>query len=264
MRKLKRPGIGVVVLIGLLVGSGAAWAGEVAAEPEETDAEQTANTLFNFGYDIINRVLAWNLTALDWLYDCSLENGPLTATYGEATDEGVIPVSNLQDGAGVVSFPDRPEEELAEGLEPAGAPVAYSGADGECGLSGGEVSGPEGQVNHGMFMRLFNSLYDGAGRGCVVRYLAQSDLGKGEQQVKAGEDPDFESVLADDTGVIDFTSVEADCEQADQATDNGEDVNDEGNGRPDHAGGPDSPGKPDHAGEPDSPGKSGSAPGHNN
>jgi len=261
MRKLKRPGIGVLVLIGLLVGSGVAWADEDGAGLEDTEAEQIADTLFNFGYDLINRVFAWNLSALDGLYDCTLENGSLTATYGEPTDEGVIPVDNLEDDSGVVFFPDRPEEELAEGLEPAGAPVAYSGAEGECGLSGGEVSGPQGQVNHGMFMKLFNSLYDGTGRGCVVRHLAQTDLGKGEQQIKAGEDPDFESVVAGDTGVIEFTSIETDCEKGHKATENG---TVEGNGRPDHAGGPDSPGKPDHAGEPDSPGKSGSAPGHNN
>lgn len=250
MRKLKRSGITVFVLTGLLVGSGVAWADDEAAELEETEAEQIADTLFNFGYDIIRRLLVWNLSALDGLYDCTLENGELTATYGETSEEGVIPVDNLEDEDGVVSFPDRPEEELADGLEPAGTPVEYSGADGECGLSGGEVTGPEGQVNHGMFLKLFNSLYEGTGRGCVVRHIAQSDLGKGDQQVEAGEDPDFESVQAGDTGVIDFTSIETDCEKVDKATENGE--NSHGNG------------KPDQAGKPDSPGKSGSAPGHDN
>ena len=257
MRRLMRPGISVIVLFGLLVGSAVAWADEDTAELEATETEQVADTLFNFGYDIIHHFFGWNLSALDGLYNCSLEDGSLTATYGEPTGEGVIPVDNLEDEAGVVLFPNRPEEELAEGLEPADAPVAYSGADGECGLSGGEVSGPAGQVNHGMFLKLFNSLYEGFGRGCVVRHLAQSELGKGEQQVGPGGDPNFESVVVGDTGEIDFTSINADCEHATKKSKNADDANAEGSGRPDPAG------KPDNSGKPDSPGRSGTAPGHN-
>jgi hypothetical protein len=256
MRRVTKRGIGFVVLIGLLVAPGLAWAAGETAESQDAETEQVPDTLFTFGYDILHHVFAWNLSALDGQFDCSLD-GSLTATYGGPTAEGVIPISNLEDDGAIVMFPNRPEAELAEGLDPADAPIPYSGADGECGLSGGDVSGPAGQVNHGMFMKLFNSLYEGAGRGCVVRHLAQSELGKGEQQVGPGGDPSFESVVAGDTGDIDFTSISAVCERTDKKIENGE-------GEDTHRGNrPDSAGKPDSSGRPDSPGKSGSAPGHN-
>jgi hypothetical protein len=266
MRKLERSGITLLVLIGLLAGATVAWADtDDAIEIEIEDlqeAEAKEETLFNFGYDMINRILVWGLSALDGVYDCTLD-GPYTATYGTTGEQGGIPVDNLEDGAGVVSFPNRPPEEVDDELEPADAPVEYSGADGDCGVSGGEVSGPNGQVNHGMFMKLFNSLYEGTGRGCVVRHLAQSDLGKGEQQVQVGGEA-VDPVGAGDTGTVDFTSVEADCEHGkavDDSADSDLEIqsngNGNGNGRPDHAG------KPDQAGSSSSPGNSGSAPGHN-
>jgi hypothetical protein len=269
-------------LIALLAGSGMAWAQTDEDDVIEIeDSEDVADTLFNFGYDIMNRLLLWNLSALDGIYDCTLENGPLTATYGETSETGLVPVDELEGAAGAVEFPNRPADQVADDLEPADSPIAYSGAEGECGVSGGEVSGPNGQVNHGMFMKLFNSLYDGRGRGCVVRHLAQSDLGKGEQQVQANDTTPFESVEAGDTGTVDFTSAEADCEHGRKASeqDGGAELDAQAgngsNGKPDHAGKPDNAGKPDHAGKPDdagkpesrgsagSPGNSGSAPGHN-
>jgi len=264
MHRLKRTGITILALIGLLSGSAVAWAADEDVAEVETEADERADTLFNFGYDLVNRVFVWGLSRLDGVYDCTLENGTLTATYGTTDDQGVVPVDNLEDGAGAVLFPNRPADEVADDQVPADAPIAYLGADGECGVSGGNVPGPNGQVNHGMFMKLFNSLYDGARRGCVVRHLAQSGLGQGEQQVKAGDEA-VEPVTMGDIGTIDFTSVETDCERGNKATD--QDVETEldaqaGNGRPDNAG------KPDHAGKPaatgsDRPGNSGSAPGHN-
>jgi hypothetical protein len=257
MRRLIKPGITAFVLFGLLVGSGVAWAQEEASEPEDAETAQDADTLFSFGYDILHRFFGWNLSALDGLFDCSLE-GTYTATYGAPTDDGVIPVDDLQDEAGVVIFPERPEEELAEGLEPVGAPFPYSGADSECGVSGADVTGPAGQVNHGMFMKLFNSLYDGTGRGCVVRHLAQSDLGKGDQQVAPDEDPDFEPVVGGESGQIDFASVETDCEHG-KKSENQADIDAQTTGRPDHAGKPEGTGKPENTGKPDDAGKPGHA-----
>ena len=175
----------------------------------------------------------------------------------------MVLVDILEGDAGVVQFPNRPAEQVAENLEPADSPVSYTGAEGFCGLSGGEVSGPNGQVNHGMFMKLFNSLYDGRGRGCVVRHLAQSDLGKGDQQVQANDTTPFESVEAGDTGTVDFTTTEADCEHGRKADEQG------GGAELEARGGNGSNGKPDHAGKPEntgsagSQGNSGSAPGHN-
>ena len=74
------------------------------------------------------------------------------------------------------------------------------------------MPGPECQVNHVIFLRLFNSLYDGPNRGCLVRHIAQSDLGKGEQQIEA--DPEFQ---AGDTaepiedGSVVFETALTDC-----------------------------------------------------
>ncbi|MGH8873303.1 MAG: hypothetical protein ACRDWS_15175, partial [Acidimicrobiia bacterium] len=89
MRGLRRSGLIVMISIGLLAGSGVAWAQtdeDDVIEIEET--EDVLDTLFNFGYDLINRIFVFNLSALDGVYDCTLENGPLTATYGETSDEG--------------------------------------------------------------------------------------------------------------------------------------------------------------------------------
>ena len=119
-------------------------------------------------------------------------------------------------------------------------------ANGECGLAGGDVSGPNGQVNHGMFMKLFNSVYEGTGRGCVMRHLAHSDLGKGDQQIQVSDvDPAFEPVADGDIGTLDLSSVMADCEHGKKDGAEGEEDTSPGHGRP------------------DSPGKSESAPGHN-
>ncbi|HJQ92373.1 MAG TPA: hypothetical protein VJ950_11745, partial [Acidimicrobiia bacterium] len=97
----------------------------------------------------------------------------------------------------------------------------------------------------------------------VVRHLAQSDLGKGDQQVQANDTTPFESVEAGDTGTVDFTTAEADCEHGRKADKQrgGADLEARGgngsNGKPDHAG------KPEDTGSAGSSGNSGSAPGHN-
>ncbi len=254
MRRSKELGLTSLVLLGLLIGSGVAWAQEEAPEVEVVDTEQAEDTLFNFGYDILHHFFGWNLSALDGLFDCSLGDGEFTLTYGAPTADGSIPVDNLEDEVGVVTFPDRPEDQLAEGLEPAGAPAPYTGAEGECGLSGGDVTGPAGQVNHGMFMKLFNRLYQGSGRGCVARFIAQSELGKGDQQVGPEGDPDYTPIVGGETGVVDFESVEADCEHGNKKPEVAESEV-QGNGRPEHAGKPEDAGKPDHAGKPEGTGK---------
>lgn len=125
----------------------------------------------------------------------------------------------------------------------------------DCELTEGEVAGPNGQVNHGMFMKLFNSVFEGSGRGCVVRHLAQSDLGKGDQQVKGGEEgSDATDVEAEES--IDFTTIETLCQKG---SGDGDDagIEEEGKGKPSWAG------KPEGKGKSESPGKSGSAPGRN-
>ncbi|MEX2134521.1 MAG: hypothetical protein WEB67_10305 [Acidimicrobiia bacterium] len=218
MKKLKRS-IVTFVAMGLFVSSGVALAETSETEvieEESTDTELVMDTLFSFGYDLINGLFLWNISALD--EPCALP----TAEESESD----------------------PEAE----------------SDPDCELTGGEVAGPNGQVNHGMFMKLFNSLFEGTGRGCVVRHLAQSDLGKGDQQVKVDDETeaeiDPEETESEVEATVDFTTVETACQHG---PGDGEDdeLEEEGSGKPPWAG------KPDGVGKPDSPGKSGSAPGKN-
>lgn len=256
----------LIAIMGLLALSGVA----AAAEDESDD------TVFNFGYDSAAGAFVWNTSATDDVYDCTLENGPLNTTYTRVPD-GVVLVDELADPSGeVVSFPARPPEEVAEDVDPADGPIEYSGADGECGLSGGTVAGPQGQINHGMFMKLFNSRYDGQGRGCVVRHLARSGLGKGDQQVRVGDiDPDEETEELDE-GTVEFETALADCKRGnkDEATPEEETSEEEApdpepgakgqqkaaENRPEHAGQGGGRNGPPGDGQP---GNSGSAPGRN-
>ncbi len=214
MKKLKRSAIATFVALGLFVSSGIAVAETLeddVPEEETIDTELMADTLFSFGYDLMNGLLLWNISSID--EPCALPTSEESETDPEAE------------------------------------------SDPDCELTEGEVAGPNGQVNHGMFMKLFNSLYEGTGRGCVVRHLAQSDLGKGDQQVKGGEEeaePDASEV--EDEYEVDFTTIETLCHE-DDAED--AELEEEGKGKPAWAG------KPEGKGKPDSPGKSGSAPGKN-
>lgn len=197
----------LIAVLGLLAISGIALA---AGDDDDGD------TVFNYGYDVEAGVLVWNTSPTDGLYDCSLEDGPLNTTYTRVPDGTVLvdELSDLEDSS--VMFAPRPQEELAPELEEADAPVAYEGSDGPCGLSGGSVAGPNGQINHGMFMKLFNSAFDwsafaGTGRGCINRHLAQSDLGKWDQQVKVSEVDPEASTDEITEGVIEFSTVMTDC-----------------------------------------------------
>lgn len=184
----------LAIALGLLATSGVA----LAADGEEED------TVFNYGYDAEAGVLVWNAVSSEGPYDCSLENGVLTTTYTRVPN-GVVLVDGLADESGTVSFPALPDAEVDQ------ATVEYSGPDGECALEAGTVAGPNGQINHGMFMKLFNSLYDGRGRGCLNRHLAQSDLGKGDQQVRV-DDVDAEAGAEELTeGTVEFETVTTDC-----------------------------------------------------
>jgi len=206
-----------LILAGVLVGSG------IASAVEEEETEERDDTVFNFGYDETNHFLIWNISPDDYTYDCTLQTGEgdenelYTAGYSTAGDElaglNLVDVDSFEnEAAETVSFPPREEEDVdTEEFPVAEDPVEYTGADGACGLSGGEVRGPNGQINHGQFMKLFHSLYQGSHRGCLNRHLAQSDLGKGETQLKTGEvDPEF---TPGDTGTLTFTTELSDCDK---------------------------------------------------
>ncbi len=245
MRRLRRASIVGLTVIALLANSSLAMA---QADDEATTAGNTDDTLFNFGYDPINHVLLWGISLLDGIYDCTLAGGSLDVTYGEPSEQGSIPADDISDASGPVVFQNRPPEEVSPDLDPAESPFVYNGADDNCGVSGGDVTGPQGQVNHGMFMKLFNSLYEGTGRGCLVRHLAQSNLGKDDQKVTTSDaDPTLAPVTGGETGQVEFTTVPTACEHGKKKDNVDEDA--ASNGKKQSGS--------------DSPGKSGSAPGHN-
>jgi hypothetical protein len=136
--------------------------------------------------------------------------------------------------------------------------VTVEGTEGECDFHVTDVTGPEGQVNHGTVVSSFvqalrDSGYEG-GLGCFVRVIAGTDYGQDDQQVKVGD------VVADtdtaDEGTVVITQSETTCgkpEHAGKPENSGkpEEAGKSGtNGRPDHAEKPESPGKPDNVGKP--------------
>jgi hypothetical protein len=233
-------------------------AGIASASGEETDPR--VDTRFTYGYDAEAQLFFTSIQATDTqatetsTLDCTL-NGELTATYGTADEEdGTIPVTGLMAGTDAVTFTSTDPGDETEAAED---PIAYS-AEGECGIFGVAV-GSQGHINHGQFMKLFKQLFDVQGRGCLNRLLAQSDLGKDDQQVKT---QDFEEPALRDDGTfedatIDFTTVEANCNR--DKKEKPEDHPGRGHKKTDEATDAD---EDQGGGRPDSPGKSDKAPGH--
>jgi hypothetical protein len=207
----------------------------IAAEHEGDEPE---DTVFNYGYDEENQILVWGVAPAEESEECALEGETVETTYEESED-GVIPI-----------------------------------ADAECGLSGVSVTGPNGQVNHGMFMKAFNSVFEGTHRGCINRYLAGSPLGKGEDKIQVSDvEPDSPEVS--DSGSVDFTTVLADCERGKKGDLTGQDEaaankaaaaekeRGNSNSAPGRSGSSPGDSGPAQSNSDSSPGKSGSAPGHN-
>jgi hypothetical protein len=221
----------VVAALSLLFSAGIASANG----GDGGDGESEGDTRFNFGYDAQARLFLFNTQATDASpYDCTLENGSLTAMYGTPDGDGVIPVVDLTDDAGTISF--GPTEFKLEDVEAATEEsVVYPGPQDECRISAFAI-GDQGPINHGQFMKLFNSLIDMRGRGCLNRWLAQSNLGK-------------EDLANDDPGIT-FTTALATCDHG--RKDKGEDHPGNGHGNRDKD--EDHPGRGQgngHQGEPD-------------
>jgi hypothetical protein len=238
----------VVAAVSVLFTAGIASAGS-----EETDPR--VDTRFTYGYDAEAQLFFTSIQATDSAtYDCTL-NGTLSAVY-DAAEEGTVPVAELTDGTDPITFAStetNPTETdpAAEG-EITGDPIPYA-SEGECGISGVAV-GSQGHINHGQFMKLFKGLFAGPGRGCLNRWLAQSDLGKDDQQVKT---QDFEDPEIGTEGSIDFTTVEANCNR--DKKEKPEDHPGRGHKKTDQTADAD---EDQGGGRPDSPGKSDKAPGH--
>ena len=244
--RVRRSSIVAVIVAGVLATAVIA----AAAVPGDPGEEPAEDTLFNFGYDQDNHTLLVGVSATDSAFDCTLENGTLTAKYGTTTNSPISVDMLLNEDRTAVEFANRPDDEVGSDFTLATEPVAYTGTDGECGVSAGVVGGPNGQINHGQFMKAFHELVDKQGMGCLNRIMAQSDLGKGDQQLLTS---DVDAAFApDSSGQVDFATVAADCDKKDkgensQASLNGQEEKDKG----------------DKSGRPDSPGNSGNAPGHN-
>ena len=245
MSRLRRSSIVLLIAFGLIAVAGIASA--VEADPAEEPSE---DTLFNFGYDEANHILLVGTSATDSTYDCTLENEKVTLTAQYvATEDGGIRVDMLLAEDQEVLFANRTE--VGSDITSVTDPAPYA-AGGDCGVSAGVVGGPNGQINHGQFMKLIHQLVDGRGMGCLNRVIAQSDLGKGDQQLQTS---DVDATLAPATsGQVDFTTVAADCNR--DKKDKGENHQASGNGQ-------EKKDKGDKSGRPDSPGNSGNAPGKN-
>jgi hypothetical protein len=133
---------------------------------------ESEDTSFNYAYDAAFHVLVW-----------SISDVPDACEFGDST---------------IVTY------EVGDGIN--------ATSESTCSLSAGDVTGPNGQINHGMFMKLFNSLFEGQARGCVNRILAQSDLGKGDQQIKVSDvDPLFVPVATGDMSDFSFENALTTC-----------------------------------------------------
>lgn len=238
-----------VLLVAVVLAAVAGVASAAEGDPEEDTAQ---DTLVNFGYDEENHLFLFNSSPTDSTYDCTLEIGTLATQYGEATEDGSIPVESLKKetesgGLEALTFPARPQDEVdTDEFTFAPGPATYSGTDGDCELFGAIVGGPNGQINHGQVIRAFHQLVDKHGMGCLNRIVAQSDLGKGDQQLRTSDvDGDFELGQG---GTVDFTTAAADCVHGKK--DKGEDHPAQG-------------GKQDKSSNSDAPGNSGNAGGHN-
>lgn len=191
-------------------------------------AAPAVDTTFIHGYDEEIRTLVFGVNALD---DTEAPCASLTESE-VATD---LEISS-QDGTATVSG-------------------AESGAD-PCVLDTVDVTGPNGQVNHGTIVSSFvHALNDldlpFKGRGCLVRYIAGSDYGKGEQQVTAGSEP-VEASEEPTVSSIMLQIEEADCAHGKDKTSVDTSEDETSPGKPDSAG----KGKPDQTGKPENPGNS--------
>lgn len=211
-------------------------------------AAPAVDTLLTQGYDADNMALIFGISPIDQddslsiTLDCGLEgtfNYELDTTDPDPDAKVTLSdVIKLTKNGNVVQFNDE-DDVTADTAVPYGSVAAA-----ECSLVSVDVRGPNGQVNHGQIVSSFVHALrmmdlDIRGKGCLVKLIAQSDYGKGDQKVTPS---DASEVEPSSTGEVDLTSIATACAHGKQKSD------DRPNGKPDHAGRPDHAGKPDHAG----------------
>lgn len=209
MDKLKKRLVVGLTVVAALAISGIA----LAAEGDDT--------VLNFGYDEDSRFFILNVSSLDYSPDGEQLDDILEGQE-EAQLDALLAACGLEG-----DDPDNPEV-YEYTYDPATGVITVSSEGGEsdgeeivCGdFIGGDVTGPAGQVNHGMFMKFFNATFEGEGRGCIVSKIARSGLGKGDQQVKADDAAESDGEATEPTegesevaeGSISFTTVTTDCQ----------------------------------------------------
>lgn len=180
------------------------------------------NTVVNLGYDETSHFFFWNVTSLD--YEPFLDAVEADEAVSEADLETLLALCGIAPEGSETELKYSFDGETLSLFNPDGTPLE----NGACGpFTGADVTGPAGQVNHGMFMKLFNSLYEGSHRGCVARVLAQSGLGKADQQVRPGDetsgDEEPEDEIVDGSATVETATTK--CKVDDE---------DKGGGPPDH------------------------------
>jgi hypothetical protein len=208
-------------------------------------AAPAIDTVLLQGYDPDNAHLLFGVTELD--SGCALAAGEYTYQVGE---DGTVTVSNGDD-----------DEADAAGAED-------GDGSGDCVLTAVDVTGPNGQVNHGQVVSSFVQALKALGfqgNGCLVRVIAQTDYGKGDQQITVPEAGAAEGApeLLDDTTELDpmvaLAETSTACGGGQPDRDAGE-LDDRGKpedrGKSEDRGKPEGTGRPDHAGKPDDAGKS--------
>lgn len=213
MTKLNRSWAVLTLLIGLLGVSSVALAEHDDNHPEDTE--------FSFAYDAIDHFLAINISDNDTSWVCDFD-GPegeepptLTGEYDDLDDDGKATILSLKDDEeNDWEFEARDGDEVNQDVYPVEEGTTPYTAEGPCIVNGIVVAGPNGQINHGQFMKAAKSLFDIKGHGCIVRHLAKSDIGKDDTQLKTGDVEDTWMFDADGDGaVLSFTTFETDCKR---------------------------------------------------
>lgn len=222
MSKLSKSWITLAVIISLVGVSSVALAGHLDDQKEDTE--------FSFAYDVDDHFLAINIGDNDTSWVCNFGTEELTGTYGLPDADEVILIETLKDGDGKdYEFEARTADKLGHDYPQETGTKPYE-SDGPCIVNGIVVAGPNGQVNHGQALKAAKSLLDMRGHGCVVRYLAQSNIGKDEGQVKTSEVDGWEFDAGDDGAKLTFEYHQADCYHGKK--DRGDDVQTQGADRP--------------------------------
>ena len=196
--RLKTGLVGLLVAVSMVLGA--------AAMAASTD------TLLVEGFDPDNNTLVFGVSEIEEaLIDCTVA-GP-----------GYLYVT---DGAGNVTALTKNGQPASFKL--AGVDVPYGQTGGVCDLKAVDVTGPAGQVNHGQVVSSFvhavkEQLREAGvrgGIGCLVRIVAHSDYGKGDQQ----QGPtDVEATLVV-SGEVDLNAHETTCQRggnSDERTERG-------------------------------------------